>query len=525
MSKSKTIKEYESKPSITNWRSYFNDAKQDMGMWQALSEFIANTILKNRTKPVEISINQSVSKNTKANYLIIDDTSCGITNMKERYDGVWSAAKSYDAEKFEYAKYGTGLIRSTFSLGRLKSMATKTKFDTNVFKVEPDLDKSNGLYDLDAPALWRGVEIDRDDFPDSGTSIWIDTNTYGDEHNPCINTTKKYVLKEIHKLEADWAYYLDIGDLSITYKYTNVDKPNESFTYVLNPEFPKLSHHKNKDVNDFPTNEWEFEKERLETEVNGKKVYVDFTVGRLLSPDTCDKHGRVYGVQPLSPFYYHIDNCGFRIRQNGRIMSTPLKDFKDNSGRDSSWSLFGFIDIYKDCGISATLTKTSIQRDDNWNAIVEKINEFLKEKNLRKRVAKGTDAVQCNEDKIRNQIAEDIKRNLKETNLDKDFNVHTEFALPNGKRIDVFQEHKTDNNKSIIHEVKVDAFSTDDFDAVNTYITLTGVTNVKLWAQKLNKTVNTSSALDLLITRWKTNFKVDLNTEFKDFRKIPGIDY
>ena len=41
-----------------------------------------------------------VSKNTKANYLIIDDTSCGIANMKERYDGVWSAAKSYDAEMF-----------------------------------------------------------------------------------------------------------------------------------------------------------------------------------------------------------------------------------------------------------------------------------------------------------------------------------------------------------------------------------------------------------------------------------------
>ncbi len=523
--KSKIIKDFGLKKPSINWRSYFNNSKQDIFMWQGLSELIANTILKNITNPININIRQSVSSKSKANYLIVKDDSCGIALMQDRYEGIWSNAKGYDQDKFMFALYGSGLIQTVFSLGRLKNQATKTKFDENCFKVEPALTDSNGLYDLDREAFFGCVEIENEMFEESGTSIWIDTNKYEDGQNPCTVTTKKSVEETIHQLEADWAQYLNRGDLNITYAYINVDKPNETFTRTLTPEFPKLAHHKNKDSEGFPTNEWEFEKERIETELNGETVYVDLTVGRLLSPDKCEEFGKDYDVQKNSPYHYGVDNCGFRLRQNDRIMTKPLAEFKDHSGRDSAWSIFGFIDIYKDCGIEATVTKNAVLKTPLWNAIVEKIDEFLKEKKLKTRVSKGSDPVQCDEGVIRDQVAEYIESSLKQAGTYKDFNVHTEYTLPNGKRIDVFQEHKKDRSQSIIHECKLDAFSTDDFDAVLMYVALTGVTNVELWSQKLSKTSNTSTTLDLLKQKLFDNFEVELEATHKDYRNIPGIKY
>jgi hypothetical protein len=402
-------------------------------------------------------------------------------------------------------------------------MTTKTIFDENLIQVRPDLSNSNGLYNMDDLAIFNCTEVVDDSGKKSGTKVWIDTNRYEDKFNPCVVNTADKVKEHIGYLQAVWAPYLETGQISIVYQYSNVSEPGQDFTKTLTPEFPLLAHHSKKDDDGFPVNEWEYENERIETEVNGKKVYVNFTIGRLLNPEKCVELGRSYDVDKKSPFYYSINNAGIRIRQNGRIMTKPLSDFWNNSGRASVEAIIGFIDIEDGCGVQTTVTKTAPLSGDNWNAIVDEIKTFMKDKGFYKRVSKNADPVHVSEAEIRNQIADYLETSYKEAGLYNDVNVHKEYALPTKKAVDIFAEDTKDSNKSVLHEVKLDAFSTDDFDAVLMYIFLTGITKVRLWSQTLTKSANMGSILDVLKKSAKDNFGIDLDIEHRDYRKIPGI--
>jgi hypothetical protein len=204
-------------------------------------------------------------------------------------------------------------------------------------------------------------------------------------------------------------------------------------------------------------------------------------------------------------------------------MTKPLSDFWNNSGRASVEAIIGFIDIEDGCGVQTTVTKTAPLSGDNWNAIVDEIKTFMKDKGFYKRVSKNADPVHVSEAEIRNQIADYLETSYKEVGLYNDVNVHKEYALPTKKAVDIFAEDTKDSNKSVLHEVKLDAFSTDDFDAVLMYIFLTGITKVRLWSQTLTKSANMGSILDVLKKSAKDNFGIDLDIEHRDYRKIPGI--
>ena len=90
MNEKKVIKDYGSRAVRQSWNSFFVGAKIDMFHWQALSELIANTILKNSSEPISILIRHSYDRDGRANFIIIQDDSCGVKHMTDRYDGIWS---------------------------------------------------------------------------------------------------------------------------------------------------------------------------------------------------------------------------------------------------------------------------------------------------------------------------------------------------------------------------------------------------------------------------------------------------
>lgn len=326
---------------------------------ELLSEFIDNSIAaKVYNQLLEISIEIGYSKSEKkAMYLEIKDNAMGIS--KRKLADAISPAKLSGGKTLN--EHGLGMKQAVAALGELEYLKTKTiddeyEYEINDFK-------------------FGEIEVDRKKVDyENGTSIKVSNLKMPINISPQYYTTNIVV-----NLGAIYRRYLKkenkIMDLSI--KLKNLDKDQEGNYIDKEARVWKVKELK---PIYFHPNKWLNEPVVVRKKFSGRDWNAELTFGYAPNEDQYKELG-IEQPKRYTPYNVSINKQGLDIIRNDRVIKMhQLSEIALINVRHNQFNYIrGEIDLKK--GFTTAITKNNIIRDQNFNELLEDINNFFKKHN------------------------------------------------------------------------------------------------------------------------------------------------
>ena len=404
MSKSKKQVILQSKKPILTIGAAKKAASTNIEWFSVLSELIDNSILVDKSKCVNVTMNLHYNQDNESSYIEVIDDSIGIPEKDILH--VFDYGQSSNQGKMLLCKMGMGLKGAIWGLGEFDYLITKTA-NGNKCQAQPN------KYDSDSDVL-EYIQIEPTtsqlDAQTSGTIIRI--KRVNDKLPNWAN--KSHFESFVDKISSMYANLLHENRVKISISYSNstgtkwYKECTGSFPLMSNPR-----HILNNDIS-IGFNEPTYIKDTT-TPINGmeiktKNTKIKLTAWHKPTPNQVEKYydsskNEVYNPEKYkeSLFGYGSETGGITIMYKGKYI-----EFGVEKHRSRTESQGVILEIEDDSGLSFTGYKNTLQKNNNYKEMLLAVDEFLKENGFFVRSIVGTPSVE--EDEIVKKFLEFIQK-------------------------------------------------------------------------------------------------------------------
>jgi hypothetical protein len=368
-------------------------ASSNIEWYNILSELIDNAILIDKSRCVNITLNLCYDTDNKKSYIEIRDDSIGIpsTDVLKIFDyGV-----SSNQGKMLLCKMGMGLKGAIWGLGEFEYLITKTEYGSKA-QVQP------AAYDSDNSILeYQQVEPNTSelDAQTSGTIVKI----------KCVNdvlpnwSNKSHFDKFVDSLNSMYAYLINENRVKIVVSYKNISI--NRWTEVCTGSFPLMSNPRHIMHNDISIgfNEPTYAKGTTtpikDIEIKTPNTKVKLTAWHKPTPNQVEKYFDLTKDPKYNPerykdslFGYGSDTGGITIMYKGKYIQFGVEKHKSRTENQGI-----IVEISDDSGVTFTGYKNTLKKNNNYQEMLDAVNEYLSENGFFVRAIVGTPNVEENE--------------------------------------------------------------------------------------------------------------------------------
>lgn len=378
-------------------------ASSNIEWYHILSELIDNGLVIDKSRCVNVTLNLCYDSDNKKSYIEIIDDSIGIPSSDVLQIFDYGVSANYG--KMLLCKMGMGLKGAIWGLGEFDYLITKTEYGSKT-QVQP------APYDSDNSILeYQQVEPNTSqlDAQTSGTIVKI----------KCVNEVlpnwnqKKQFDAFVDTLNSMYAYLLNENRLKITISYKNktnrwVETCTGSFPLMSNPR-----HIMNNDIS-IGFNEPTYAKGTTtpikDIEIKTQNTKVKLTAWHKPTPNQVEKYFDITKDPKYNPeryrdslFGYGSDTGGITIMYKGKYIQFGVEKHKSRTENQGI-----IVEIGDDSGVSFTGYKNTLKKNNNYQEMLDAVNEYLSENGFFVRAIVGTPNVE--ESEIVEKFLEFVKK-------------------------------------------------------------------------------------------------------------------
>jgi hypothetical protein len=371
--------------------AYQGIGRQGLEFWSAISELIDNTLTVDKNTKCRVVVDK------KNKIITIMDDSIGIKGDDLEAGRMMSIGRKVNPGRQLLSKSGVGMKAALYFLGNHFDVITKPESEDVIYKLTPNFNTLNDPGDKIADFDFSASDNKTNQ---SGTKIIIrDLNTF--------LKTQQTEDVVVQMLRATYADYLESGKLHLDLTFIPAGKTGSPYSYNCTPLRPLLSNDLNildsklrVGVNEprvSGTLKSDPEDTHLDWEIDvkgGWKLHPEqawkYYTGKNQTALVFDNYSIRGGTKTNSPYAWSSETSGVNFKTvgiGGVDMGGKILQFNKLAASSRKEGLWVEVTLKK--GITPTMMKNDMKRDDNYKDMEAKLIEWLKVNELKSRVKAG----------------------------------------------------------------------------------------------------------------------------------------